>query len=139
MCSNPRILCDLASGILDRHSLPETQSHSYQLRSTLKPKGTMMDRASDVGGNAEKKLGSGRMDGKSQPDRSTALRILPEPTRSSQSQDAGEGIPSSNVFVLVVCHSWLGTSTASRPRRVPSPVCYQWNLRVLICAQVIMA
>lgn len=68
-----------------------------------------MNRASDVGGNAEEKLGSGRMGGKSQPDRSAALRI---PTRSSQGQDAGEEIPSSNVFVLVVRHSWLGTSTA---------------------------
>ena len=87
--------------------------------STLKTKGTI-SRASDVGGNAEEKLGFGRMDSRSQPDRSAILRILPEPTRSSESQDAGEGIPSSKVIVLVVYRSWLGTSTASRPRRVPS-------------------
>lgn len=80
--------------------------------STLKPKGTM-NRASDVGGNAEEKLGSGRMDGKSQPDRSAALRILPEPTRTLKAKTLGEGIPSSKVFVLVIYRSWLGTSTAS--------------------------
>lgn len=88
--------------------------------------------------NAEGKLGSGRMDGKSQPDRSAALRGLPEPTKSSQGQDAGEGIPSSKVFVLVVYRTWLGTSTESRPRRVPLLVCYPSNPRVLICAQVLM-
>lgn len=121
----------------DRPFLPETESHSYRVMLTLEPKATM-NRASDVGGNAEEKLGSGRMDGKSQPDRSAALRILPEPTRSSQGQDAGEGIPSSKVFVLVVYRSWLGTSTASRPRRVPPLVCYPSNPRVLICARVIM-
>lgn len=117
-CSISRILpgCCLASEVLDKYSLAETQSHSYQ---TFSIDVGLKDRANDVGGNAEEKLGSGRMDGKSQPDRSAALRILPEPTRSSQGQDAGEGIPSSNVFVLVVRHSWLGTSTASRPRRVP--------------------
>jgi len=83
------------------------------------------------------------MDGKSQPDRSGGSRILPEPTRtqrSSPGQDAGEEIPSSNVFVfgspaLVVGH----IDSIKIETRVTVPIRFDAinrNPRALICAQV---
>jgi hypothetical protein len=115
-------------------SLRDTISQAPSV-STLKPK----DRASDVGGNAEGKLGSGRMAARARPF-SRALAESGEPQKFWRPRRWGRNIVIESVCLcdpaLVVGYMYI-VHRQHRTRRVLLPSCYHMIPRVLICEQVV--